>query len=218
MSELRQQRCQRLRDAGIIAVLRARSADQVPLIAQALVAGGVTGIEVTTSTPDFARAIRETRRALGNAAFVGAGTLLTEAQAGAAIDAGAEFLVSPVLRPCLIPVALAAETPILLGAYTPTECQAAHEMGADFVKLFPADTLGPAYVRSLRAPLPHLRIVPTGGVTLDNIADFLRAGCAAVGVGSSLLKSEWIDAGNWTAITGLATRFRAALDVRHPTG
>lgn len=210
MTSNRQRRAQHLVDARVVAVLRARTADAVPRIAEALVAGGVTAIEVTTSTPDFARAIRDCRRALGHAAFVGAGTLLTEIQAGAAVDAGAEFLVSPVLRPGLLPVALAAETPILLGAYTPTECQAAHEMGADFVKLFPADTLGPAYVRSLRAPLPHLRIVPTGGVTVDNVAEFLAAGCAAVGVGSSLLRNDWIDAGRWDDLTALAARFRAA--------
>jgi 2-dehydro-3-deoxyphosphogluconate aldolase/(4S)-4-hydroxy-2-oxoglutarate aldolase len=141
---------------------------------------------------------------------VGAGTLLTESQAGAAVDAGAEFLVSPVLRPELMTVALAAETPILLGAYTPTECQAAHELGADFVKLFPADTLGPSYIRSLRAPLPHLRLVPTGGVTVDNVAEFLAAGCAAVGVGSSLLRNDWIEAGRWAELSALASRFIAA--------
>ncbi len=210
MTPNRIHRAGRLVAARIIAVLRARSAEQVPFIAEALVAGGVTAIEVTTSTPEFARAIRETRSALGASAFVGAGTLLSEAQAGAAVDAGAEFLVSPVLRPGLMPLALAAETPILLGAYTPTECQAAHEMGSDFVKLFPADTLGPAYIRSLRAPLPHLRIVPTGGVTVENVGEFLAAGCAAVGVGSSLLRSDWIEAGRWSELTALAARFTAA--------
>jgi 2-dehydro-3-deoxyphosphogluconate aldolase/(4S)-4-hydroxy-2-oxoglutarate aldolase len=210
MSTPRRLRADRLISARIVAVLRARSAEAVPLIAEALVAGGVTTIEITTSTPDFARAIRETRAALGTAAFVGAGTLLTKSQAGAAVDAGAEFLVSPVLRPDLMPVALAAETPILLGAYTPTECQTAHELGADFVKLFPADTLGPSYIRSLRAPLPHLRLVPTGGVTVDNVAEFLAAGCAAVGVGSSLLRNDWIEAGRWADLTLLASRFIAA--------
>ncbi len=210
MSTPRHLRADRLVSARIVAVLRARSAETVPFIAEALVAGGVTAIEITTSTPDFARAIRETCAALGKSAFVGAGTLLTESQAGAAVDAGAEFLVSPVLRPELMPVALAAETPILLGAYTPTECQAAHELGADFVKLFPADTLGPSYIRSLRAPLPHLRLVPTGGVTVDNVAEFLSAGCAAVGVGSSLLRNDWIEAGRWAELSALASRFIAA--------
>lgn len=210
MGDLRSNRCQRLCEAKIIAVIRAKSADQVPHIAEALVSGGVTGIEVTTSTPEFARAIRETRAALGTSAFVGAGTLMTETQAGAAIDAGAEFLVSPVLRAGLVPVALAADTPLLLGAYTPTECQAAHELGADFVKLFPADTLGPAYVRALRAPMPHLRIVPTGGVTVENIGEFLRAGCVAVGVGSSLLNAGLIEGGQWKELGRLAARFIAA--------
>lgn len=211
MGDLRSQRCRRLCGAKIIAVIRAKTAEQVPHIAEALIAGGVTGIEVTTSTPDFARAIRETRAAIRGSGFIGAGTLMTEVQAGAAIDAGAEFLVSPVLRPGLVPVALAAETPLLLGAYTPTECQAAHELGADFVKLFPADTLGPAYIRSLRAPMPHLQIVPTGGVTVENISEFFRAGCAAVGTGSSLLKADLIDAGRWKDLSDLARRFVAAI-------
>ena len=218
MNLIRQQRCQRLCQTGIIAVVRARSLEQVPAIVESLLRGGITGIEITTSTPEFARAICETRRRFGDAAFVGAGTLLNVNQANEAVDGGAEFLVSPVFRPTLLPVAVAAGTPILLGAYTPTECQAAYEAGADFVKLFPADTLGPAYVRSLRAPLPHLKIIPTGGVTVENIGEFFRAGCVAVGVGSSLLKAEWINSARWSDLTALAVRFhdefRAATDLR----
>lgn len=216
MNSIRQQRCQRLCQTGIIAVVRALSLEQVPAIVESLLLGGITGIEITTSTPEFARAICEIRRRFGDAAFVGAGTLLSVSQANEAVDGGAEFLASPVFRSALLPVAAAAGTPILLGAYTPTECQAAHEAGADFVKLFPADTLGPAYVRSLRAPLPHLKIVPTGGVTVENLGEFFRAGCVAVGVGSRLLKTDWISTARWSDLTTLAVRFndefRAATD------
>jgi 2-dehydro-3-deoxyphosphogluconate aldolase/(4S)-4-hydroxy-2-oxoglutarate aldolase len=107
----------------------------------------------------------------------------------------------------LVPVAHAAERPIMLGAYTPTEAQLAHEAGSDFVKLFPADGLGPAYIKNLRAPLPHLRIVPTGGVDLDTMSGFLEAGAVALGVGSSLVKKELIARADWPALTKLAAEF-----------
>ena len=207
---LRELRAARLTDPGLIAVIRAPSAELVPALAEALVAGGIRALEITTSTPDFAAAIRATRLALGERALVGAGTILTADDCAAALAAGAEFVVSPVLRPGLVPLAHRAGCPILLGAYTPTEAQAAHEAGADFVKLFPADTLGPAFIRSLLAPLPHLKLVPTGGVTVANAAEFRRAGCAAVGVGGNLLKRELILAQDWPALTRLAAEFVGA--------
>jgi 2-dehydro-3-deoxyphosphogluconate aldolase/(4S)-4-hydroxy-2-oxoglutarate aldolase len=126
-----------------------------------------------------------------------------------ALDAGAEFVVSPILRPELVPIAHAAGRPIMLGAYTPTEAQRAHEAGADFIKIFPADSLGPAYLKAIRAPLPHLRVVPTGGVDLNTAADFLKAGCAALGVGSSLVSAQILREANWPELTRLARAFVA---------
>lgn len=207
---LRERRAARLTDPGLIAVIRAPSAGVVPSLAEALVAGGITALEITTSTPEFAEAIRDTRALLGDRAMVGTGTILNAGDFLEALAAGAEFFVSPVLRPELVPLSRQAGCPIMLGAYTPTEAQAAHEAGADFVKLFPADTLGPGFIRALLAPLPHLRLVPTGGVTVANAAEFRQAGCVAVGVGGNLLKRELIQAQDWPALTRLAAEFVAA--------
>lgn len=202
---------EQLLDPGLIAVVRAGSAAQVPLIADALVAGGFRAIEMTLTVPDALIAIRETVARVGSRAVVGVGTVLNADQARAAIGAGAEFVVSPITRAEIVGAARAADRPVMLGAYTPTEAQAAYEAGADFIKLFPADKLGPAYVKALRAPLPHLRIVPTGGVDLDTAAEFLRAGCAALGVGSALLRPEILKAGDWDALTRVAAAFVAAV-------
>ena len=138
---------------------------------------------------------------------MGVGTVLDAQTCREAIEAGAEFVVSPVLRPEIAKTAHAFDRPVMLGAYTPTEAQLAHEAGADFVKIFPADGLGPNYIRALRAPLPHLRIVPTGGVDLNTAVDFLKAGCAALGVGSSLVSSQLLRDADWPEVTRLAAEF-----------
>ena len=199
-----------LREPGVIAVVRAPRADLVTPLARALLDGGVIAIEVTMTTPEAIEAIREANRAVGREALIGVGTVLNGATATAAIEAGAEFVVSPVTRKEIADAARALNRPVMLGAYTPTEAQTAHEMGSDFIKIFPADTLGPAYIKALRAPLPHLQIVPTGGVDLNTIGPFLKAGCVAVGVGSSLVPAEALKNENWPEITALAKAFVAA--------
>jgi 2-dehydro-3-deoxyphosphogluconate aldolase/(4S)-4-hydroxy-2-oxoglutarate aldolase len=202
-------------DPGIIAVVRAPSPDLVGELAEALVMGGVIAIEITLSTPDAMRAIRETAARLGDRALIGVGTVLKRDQCATALEAGAQFIVSPILRPELVPLAHQANRPIVLGAYSPTEAQLAHEAGADFVKLFPADALGPGFIKSLLAPLPHLRFVPTGGVELNNAADFLKAGAAALGVGSALVSRPILENRDWDELTRLATAFvRAARSAR----
>ena len=153
-----------LTNPGIIAVVRAQKPEQVPPLAEALIAGGVIAIEITMTTPNALAAIRDARAQLGDRALVGVGTVLNTYTCSEAIAAGAEFIVTPICRTEFVALAHGANRPIMLGAYTPTEAQLAHEAGADFVKLFPADSLGPGYIKALRAPLPHLRIVPTGGV------------------------------------------------------
>lgn len=203
----RNQIIEQLVNPGIIAVVRAQRRDQVLPLSEALVAGGVIAIEITMTTPDAIQAIREASAHFGNRALIGVGTVIDADTCRAAITAGAEFVVSPILRPELIPIAHDAERPIMLGAYTPTEAQTAHEAGSDFVKIFPADGLGPKYIKGLRAPLPHLRIVPTGGVNLDTATDFLKAGCAALGVGSSLVSSKILSENNWDELTSLAKRY-----------
>ena len=204
-----------LTQSGIIAVVRAQRQDQVVPLSEALVAGGVIAVEITLTTPNAIAAIREAKKRLGERALIGVGTVLDVAACRAAIEAGAEFVVSPILRPELVAVAHSADRPIMLGAYTPTEAQLAHEAGADFVKIFPADSLGPNYIRALRAPLPHLLLVPTGGVDLNTAADFLKAGCAALGVGSSLVSADILRGNKWEELTRAARAFRETVERAH---
>ncbi len=192
---------------GIIAVVRALSTEQVIPLAEALISGGVHAVEVTMTTPNAIDAISNAVRHFGRKALIGVGTVLNADTANKAIAAGADFVVSPIARPEIARAAAAAQRPVMLGAYTPTEAQLVHDSGADFVKLFPADTLGTTYIKAIRAPLPHLKIVPTGGVTVDNIAEFFKAGCVAVGVGSSMITREILQQNNWPELTRLAAQF-----------
>ena len=208
----------RLLDPGIIAVVRAQSSDQVLPLTEALLAGGVIAVEITLTTPNAIQAIRKASAHFGERALIGVGTVLNAATCLEAIDAGAEFVVSPITRPEIAAAAHSREKPVMLGAYTPTEAQTAFEAGSDFIKLFPADGLGPAYVKALRAPLPHLRIVPTGGVDLSTAAAFLQAGCAALGVGSSLVSAEILRRQDWPELTRLASEFvKIVRQAKQPT-
>lgn len=197
----------RLIDIGIIAVVRTERTEQVMPIAEALVAGGVTAIEVTLTVPNAEKAIAAARDKFRDAALIGAGSVLTVAQCHSVLKAGAQYVVSPVGNVRLIEAAHKLDRPVMLGAFTPSEAQLVHEWGADFVKLFPADQLGPAFIKAVRAPMPHLRIIPTGGVDLNTAADFLKAGCVALGVGSSLLKPDLIKSENWTELSRLAGQY-----------
>lgn len=203
----KQQIIEQLLNPGVVAVVRAKRADQAVPLAEALVAGGVIAVEITMTTPNAIAAIKEASSKLGTRALIGVGTVLDEQTCQAAIDAGAEFVVSPICRRELIPIAQKAGKPIMLGSYTPTEAQLAHEAGSDFIKIFPADTLGPNYIKALRAPLPHLKIVPTGGVDLKTIGDFFKAGVAAVGAGSSLISKDVLDKDDWATLTKTAAAF-----------
>ena len=201
-----------LLNPGIIAVVRARNADQVRPLSEALLAGGVKAIEITMTTPNAIDAIRMAHSVMGDRALIGVGTVLDAKTCSAALEAGAQFVVTPVCRPDFVAICRAVDRPIMLGAYTPTEAQNAFEAGADFVKIFPADTLGPNYIKALRAPLPHLKIVPTGGVDVHNVADFLKAGCVALGVGGSLVSSKILLESNWTELSRKAAEFVKAVD------
>lgn len=201
----------RLAEPGIVAIVRSKQPVPILPVAEALLAGGVVALEVTLTTPGALEALAEARAALGERALVGVGSVVNVAAAQAALTAGAQFLVSPICRPELVGLAHGAGVPVMLGAYTPTEAQTAHEAGADFVKLFPADALGPAHVKALRAPLPHLRIVPTGGVDLNTVAGFVKAGCPAVGVGSSLVSAAILRDANWPELTRQARLYVEAI-------
>jgi 2-dehydro-3-deoxyphosphogluconate aldolase/(4S)-4-hydroxy-2-oxoglutarate aldolase len=192
---------------GLVAIVRVPRLELALPLAKALVAGGIRAVELTMSIPNALEAIRTVDRELGDEILLGIGTVIDDDTCRAAIDAGAKYVISPITRPSLVAAAHALDRPVMLGAYTPTEAQTAHEAGADFVKIFPADTLGPSYIKSLLAPLPHLKIIPTGGVNLDTMEAYLAAGSAALGTGSALLKKEIIAGENWGELERLAKRF-----------
>jgi 2-dehydro-3-deoxyphosphogluconate aldolase / (4S)-4-hydroxy-2-oxoglutarate aldolase len=172
--------------SGVIAVLRSREAKGLAQVARALHDGGVRTLEITLTTPGAVAGIAELAHG-GEGMLVGAGTVLDAAAARSVVDAGARFVVSPVLEPEVMRVCRDHNVPCIPGAFTPTEILQAWRAGAALVKLFPAAAVGPGFVRDLLAPLPFLRIVPSGGVTLDSVGDWIRAGVAAVSLGSALL-------------------------------
>jgi len=194
-----------LLDPGVIPIIRTDSPDQIMPVCQALVDGGLTALEITLTVPDALACIREAARRFSPQAITGAGSVTTPEACRAVIEAGASFVVTPIMRPEIARVAVAAGRVVILGALTPTEAQLAYEAGADFVKIFPADS--PAFIKAMRAPLPHLKIIPTSGVTLQNAPEFLAAGCVALGVGSNLVSPRILRERNWTELTRLAAEF-----------
>ncbi len=201
---------ERLRAASVLAVLRTPDADSAVRAAEALVAGGVRAIELTFTTPGAADAIRRTRAALGDDVIVGAGTIRDRGQLDAALEAGAEFLVTPHLDAELLPAMLASGRLALPGTLTPTEMAAAIAAGAEAVKLFPASAFGPSYLQALRGPFPDLQVVPTGGIGPGDVAAWLAAGAVAVGAGSELCPSALVAEGRWDELTDTARRYLAA--------
>lgn len=190
--------------SGIVAILRAPTADGFAAVADVLVEAGVTALEVTLTSRGAIDALAGLCRQLPSTVAVGAGTVLTTDDVKAAVDAGATFLVSPALDADLV---AASPVPFYPGTFTPTEIYAAHRAGAPLIKLFPAAGLGPRFLRDVRAPLPQVRIMPTGGVKLEDIADWLLAGAQAVGLGSPLIG----DAATGGSLTALAVRARQAV-------
>ena len=159
---------------GVVAIIRADNSEQLIDACSALIEGGVSGIEVTMTTPNAMKVIADVRREFGDKVLVGMGTVLDAKTAETAIEAGAEFIITPVLKPEVIAYCNRAGKPIFSGSYSPTEAQTAYELGADFIKIFPADGLGPKYIQAIRGPLPHLKIVPTGGVDVNTAGDSSR--------------------------------------------
>jgi 2-dehydro-3-deoxyphosphogluconate aldolase / (4S)-4-hydroxy-2-oxoglutarate aldolase len=198
---------QRLTDCGVVAVIRATCADQLQDIAKALIEGGVIGIEVTMSTPKAIQGIEKLVDTFGDKIVVGVGTVLDPATAASAIHAGAEFVFSPVTNTAVIEVTKRLGKVCVPGAYTPTEILNAWAAGADIVKVFPATTLGPCYFKDLLAPMPFLKLTPTGGVDLTTVADWIKAGAVCVGAGSSLVSKDACAKGDWAGITANAKQF-----------
>lgn len=197
-----------------IAIIRLDDLSEAVNISRALVAGGITALEFTLTNREALQAVRAAREALGSAAQVGAGTVTTVDDARAAIEAGSEFLVTPVMLPDVIAVAREANIVIMCGAFSPTEIWTAWQHGADFVKVFPARSLGPSYLKDVLAPLPDLRLVPTGGVSMDNCAAFLKAGAYTVALGSNLVDKDVIRRKDWAALTETARQHVAACGVQ----
>jgi len=206
----------RLLDPGVIAILRADDSGRLLDAIHALAAGGIQAIEVTMTTPSALQVIREARAALGDKIVMGVGSVLDAETARQALLEGAQFVVTPVVRPPVIEMCNRYSVPIASGAMTPTEALAAHELGSDFIKIFPADYLGASYIKTILAPLPMLQIIPTGGVKPENVPDFFAAGCAAVGAGSTLLQRSVLDAGDWQRLTVRAAEFVAAARKARP--
>lgn len=199
------------RRTGVIAVLRAPDTARALQTVDALVAGGITGIEITYTTPDTADMIRTALDRYGDSALIGAGTVTKPSQAREAADAGARFLVTPGTRPEVAQAVVATAVPAMFGAFTASELMTAVELGATAVKLFPAGLSGPELLRALRGPFPDVPIVPTGGVRPDNLATWLEAGALAVGAGGELCSATAIAADDWDEIERRARAFSAAL-------
>lgn len=201
----------RVLDSAIVAIVRAPSGELLADVAAALHAGGVDVIEVTFTVPRAERVIEQVADRLGDKILLGAGTVLDTETARLALSAGAEFIVSPTVNMDVIRFCRRHDKLVMPGAFTPTEILAAWEAGAEIVKVFPCDALGPGYLKAVLAPLPQVRLMPTGGVDLNSVAAFLQAGACALGVGGSLVEKAAVAAGDLARIEQQARRFVEAV-------
>lgn len=206
----------RLLNCGVIAVLRLQSIDPLLDVARALIAGGVTSIELTMTTPNALDGIARLSREFGSQAMIGVGTVLDAQTCRKAIEAGAQYVVSPGFDEAVHSATKANGKLSLPGAMTPTEILRAWGAGADIVKVFPSTTLGPGYIKDVLAPLPHVRLMPTGGVDAKNAGDWIRAGAVCVGAGSNLVPKEALAKKDWAAITANARAFVDAVRAAKP--
>lgn len=198
-------------DSGVIAIIRANSSAELIDVAKAIKRGGINVIEVTMTTPNALRVITDVSGELGGEVLVGAGSVLDAETARMAILAGAEFVVAPTLSLETISLCNRYGKVVIPGTLTPTEILAAWESGADLVKVFPASLGGPDYIKAIKAPLPQVPLVPTGGVDADNAGDFIKAGASAVAVGGSLVSSKLIAEGKFDEITEIARKLASAV-------
>jgi 2-dehydro-3-deoxyphosphogluconate aldolase/(4S)-4-hydroxy-2-oxoglutarate aldolase len=202
---------QRVLDTGIVAILRAPSSEQLVNVARALFEGGIDVIEVTFTVPNALEILAALKKDLGSRVLLGAGTVLDAETARAALLAGAEFLVSPSLNPDVIRLCNRYDKLVMPGAFTPTEILAAWEAGAEIIKVFPSDAVGPSYLKALKGPFPQIRLMPTGGVNLQTLPEFIKAGACAVGVGSSLVEPQAIRDGKFDRLRDLARQYLQVL-------
>lgn len=203
--------CHQIESTGIVAIIRASDSGELVSVVKALCQGGLTCIEVTMTTPDALEVIRAARREVGDAAAIGVGTVLDAETARAAILAGAQFVVAPIVDLPTIEVCRRYAVPVLPGALTPTEVVRAWQAGADYVKVFPTSSLGSQYIKDLRGPLPQIKLVPTGGVTLTTIPEFIHAGATALGAGSALVSQKAVKERDFAAIKATAAKWLDAV-------
>jgi 2-dehydro-3-deoxyphosphogluconate aldolase / (4S)-4-hydroxy-2-oxoglutarate aldolase len=196
---------------GVVAVIRLKDPARLRAAVDAMAAGGVRALEVTMTVPRAVEMIRQLAPTLPDGFLLGAGTVTDADTARLVIDAGASFVVSPIFRADIIAACHERDVPAMPGCFSPTEIFTAHQCGADVVKVFPATALGPQFIKDVRAPLPQIRLMPTGGVTLDNAGDWIRAGAVAVGLGSALVDAKAIDEGRFDVITANAERVVASV-------
>ena len=207
MTKLEQMR--RIEACGIVAIIRANSANELIDAAAAIHEGGVSVIEVTMTTPNALQVISDVSSTYGDSVLVGAGSVLDAETARAVMLAGAEFIVSPVTKADVIEICNRYGKVVIPGAFTPTEILAAWEAGADYVKVFPSSGVGASYIKDVKAPLPHIPLVPTGGINAENAAEFIAAGATALGVGSSLVNNQLIESGQFGSLTERAKKLSA---------
>ena len=196
-------------DCGIVAVVRSPDSQQLVEVVRALADGGVTVVEITMTVPDALGVLRQVRQSLGERVLLGGGTILDSETARAALLAGAEYLVAPTLNLDVIRLCQRYSKLVMPGAFTPTEILTAWEAGADIIKVFPAEVVGPAFFKAMRGPLPQVRLMPTGGVDLNTAADFLRAGACCLGLGGQLVEPRAVAERNFDRIRDLARQYVA---------
>ena len=197
----------KVEELGLLAVIRGPSAELTVKMVEALVAGGVLGIEITYSTPDAEGVVRTLAGKFGDRILLGMGTVTEPAQVERAKDAGARYLVSPVCEPDLIRAMVASGLPVMAGCLTPTEIFQTYKLGADVIKIFPGSLTGPSYIKAVHGPLPEIPMMPTGGVSADNVKDWFDAGAIAVGAGSNLCPPALAKAGKFDEITKISAEF-----------
>ena len=200
-----------MKNNGIVAIIRTKYPDKLIKIAEAIFEGGVKFIEITMTVPNALKMIKEVKNSVSDEIILGVGSVLDPETAQKAIDAGAQFVVSPIFKKEIIDKAHKNNVPAVPGTFTPTEMLNAHQYGADIIKVFPADILGMKFFKAVKAPMPDLNLMPTGGVNLDNAGDWINAGACAVGIGTALLDVKAIEQNNYKKLTENARRINDSI-------
>ena len=198
----------KMEEAAAMAIIRLQHTEGVYKLVEALIKGGVNLVEVSLNTPHACAIIRGLASAFGDSILLGAGTVTDEAEAASVLDAGARYIVTPVTDIRIIRIAHEREAPVCMGAFTPTEMLLAHRNGADIIKIFPAESLGPKFIRALKDPFPLIRLMPTGGVSPENAGDWIASGSSLLGLGGALCDKTAIGSGHFGVITEKAKRLK----------